>query len=185
MGYFGGHALSNALDDLLGVAIKMRRNQFVQFILVGNGLEKSHLQNIAYQENLENVTFLPPVSKLAIPNLVQYFDCCYVGAKNCSLYRFGISMNKIYDSMMSGKPLLYAINAPNNYAEIYQCGVSVIPGNVNSIEKGIEILMHMSGEERASMGNNGKHAVLEHFEYSILAKQFIDAIMINGGYDEK
>ena len=176
VGYFGGHALSNALDDFLDVAIKMRNKSSIHFVLIGDGVEKTRLQNRANQENLENVTFFPPVPKLSIPNLVQYFDCCYVGAKNSSLYRFGVSMNKIYDCMMSGKPLLYAVNAPNNYAEKYHCGKTVIPGNVDSIEKGIQILTNMSKEERTHMGNNGKSAVLKYFEYSVLAKHFIEGI---------
>ena len=106
VGYFGGHALSNALEDLLSVAKAMRSNAKIHFVLVGDGAEKKNLQAFAAEQKLENVTFLPPVSKYAIPTLAQNFDCCYIGVKDSPLYRFGIAMNKIFDSMMAGKPMV-------------------------------------------------------------------------------
>lgn len=173
VGYFGGHALSNALDVLLDVAHKLRENEKIQFVLVGKGVEKPKLQERAQREQLSNVTFLPPVSKYSVPSLVKYFDCSYIGAMPSPLYRFGIAMNKIFDSMMASKPLLYAVDAPNNFAIEYQCGVSVPSGNIDALIDGIEKLMHMLEEERTHMGENGRRAVIENFEYSVLAKRFL------------
>ena len=176
VGYFGGHALSNALEDLLNAAKEIHGNTRIHFVLVGDGVEKKNLQAFVSKEKLENVTFLPPVSKYAVPNLVQYFDCCYIGVKDSPLYRFGIAMNKIFDSMMAGKPMVYAVNAPNNYAKEYHCGITVEPGNMKSITEGIEYLANMPQEEREHLGQNGRKAVLEHFEYSVLAKKFLEAL---------
>ena len=176
VGYFGGHALSNALEDLLNAAKKICGNTRIHFVLVGDGVEKKNLQAFVSKEKLENVTFLPPVSKYAIPSLVQYFDCCYIGVKDSPLYRFGIAMNKIFDSMMAGKPMVYAVNAPNNYAEEYHCGVAVKPGDISSIAEGIEYLADMTQQEREQLGQNGRKAVLENFEYSVLAKKFLEAL---------
>lgn len=176
VGYFGGHALSNALDDLLDVAQEMCNDRNVHFVLVGDGVEKAALKARAEREKLSNVTFLSPVSKYAVPNLIKYFDCCYVGAKASPLYRFGVAMNKIFDGMMSGKPLLYAVNAPNDYVKKYHCGVSAIPGDRKSIRNAIEQLMQMPQEERNALGENGRQAVLANFEYSVLAKKFLEAL---------
>ena len=176
VGYFGGHALSNALEDLLSAAKAMRSNAKIHCVLVGDGAEKKNLQAFAAEQKLENVTFLPPVSKYAIPTLAQNFDCCYIGVKDSPLYRFGIAMNKIFDSMMAGKPMVYAVNAPNNYAEKYHCGVTVKPGDIKSIAAGIKQLADMPQEERERLGQNGRKAVLENFEYSVLAKKFLEAL---------
>lgn len=176
VGYFGGHALSNALDDLLDVAQEILSDTKIHFVLVGDGVEKAALEERAQREELSNVTFLPPISKYAVPNLIKYFDCCYVGAKDSPLYRFGIAMNKIFDGMMSGKPLLYAVNAPNDYIKKYHCGVSASPGDKKSIRNAIEQLKQMPQEERNRLGENGRRAVLENFEYSVLAKKFLEAL---------
>ena len=128
------------------------------------------------RENIDNVCFLPTVSKYSIPNLTQYFDSIYIGAMDSPLYRFGVAANKIFDSMMSGKPLLYAVNAPNNFAEKYCCGISVPPGDAEAIKNGLNRLMMLTKEEREEMGNNGKKAVLENFQYCVLAKKFLDVM---------
>lgn len=176
VGYFGGHALSNALDVLIDLAKSLQNNEQVVFVLVGNGAEKKKLQKRVQRENIDNVCFLPPVSKYSIPNLTQYFDSIYIGAMDSPLYRFGVAANKIFDSMMSGKPLLYAVNAPNNFAEKYCCGISVPPGDAEAIKNGLNRLMMLTKEEREEMGNNGKKAVLENFQYCVLAKKFMDVM---------
>lgn len=176
VGYFGGHALSNALDILLEVAKKFCDDARVEFVLVGDGVEKQRLQQKALDIGLKNVCFLPAIPKYSVPKLLEKFDCSYIGCMDSPLYRFGIAMNKIFDSMMGGKPLLYAVNAPNNYAEEYNCGISVDSGDVNALAEAIVQLMKMSKEEQIRMGQNGHQAVLEHFEYSVLAKEFLEAM---------
>ena len=89
------------------------------------------------------------------------------------MFRFGICMNKLFDSMMSGKPILYAVNAPNNYIEQYGCGISVEAENTQALKEGIEKLLCTSGEELRRMGQNGREAVLEHFQYERLAETFL------------
>lgn len=173
VGYFGGHALSNALDVLLDVAKKIDDDQ-VHFLLVGDGVEKKQLVEKTKAMKLANITFLPPVSKYAIPDLVSYFDCIYIGAKASPLYRFGIAMNKVFDSMMGGKPLIYAIDSPSDFATSYQCGVKVKAEDTGSIIDGIMQIKNMSKDERNQLGENGKNAVLQHFEYGILANQFLE-----------
>lgn len=173
VGYFGGHAISNALDVILAVAGEIDDDK-IHFVLVGDGVEKKRLMEKAKEMKLQNITFLPPVSKHAVPDLVSCFDCIYIGAKASPLYRFGIAMNKVFDSMMGGKPLLYAIDSPSDFATFYQCGVKVKPEEIDSIINGIKKIKSMSEDERRQLGENGRHTVLQYFEYSILANQFLE-----------
>lgn len=171
VGYFGGHALSNALDTLVDAA-KYIDDEQVQIVLVGEGVEKKRLQEKANKLELKNITFMGAVPKMCIAELVKYFDCIYVGALDSPLYRFGVSMNKIYDAMMGGKPMLYAVGAPNNYVYRYQCGVDLEPGNCQSLVDGIEKLKNMTARERQILGDNGKNAVTQYYNYGILSKNF-------------
>ena len=125
-------------------------------------------------KNLTNVYFLDKIRKSAVPDLLKRVDCCYVGALRNDMFRFGICMNKLFDSMMSGKPLLYAVEAPNNFVEDYSCGVSVEPEDADALAAGIKKLISLSQEERDRMGQNGRNAVLEHYTYEKLARQFED-----------
>jgi glycosyltransferase involved in cell wall biosynthesis len=81
-------------------------------------------------------------------------------------------MNKLYDAMMSGKPILYAVNAPNNYIKDYKCGISVEPENTNELIKGINKFLKMEQAELDAMGQNGRRAVLDGYTTEVLAKKF-------------
>lgn len=90
------------------------------------------------------------------------------------MFRFGIGMNKLFDSMMSGKPLLYAVAAPHDLAVEYDCGISVEAENVEALRDGIMMLLSLSKEELNRMGQNGHRAVMENFNYKVLAKKLLE-----------
>lgn len=171
IGYFGGHALSNALDTLLDAA-KRITNQKIQFVFVGDGVEKPRLVKRAQQEQIKNVHFLPAVSKKAIPNLVSYFDCSIMCAADSSLYRFGMCFNKLYDSMMAAKPVIAAIRIPDSLIRACKCGIMVRPQDDEMLAQVVEKMYRLPAAQREWMGKNGKQAVLQHFTYDILAKKF-------------
>ena len=76
--------------------------------------------------------------------------------------------------MMSGKPILYAVEAPNNFIVDYSCGISVKAESVEALAKGIEKMMLLPAEKKKVMGQNGRNAVLNHFTYKKLAQQFAE-----------
>lgn len=171
VGYFGGHALSNALDVLLDAAKEVREKE-IQFVLVGSGVEKERLVKRAEEEQIENVLFLPPVPKKSVPELLWYFDCSYIGAMPSPLYRFGVCQNKMYDSMMAGKPILFAVDVSCSPVEEFECGIIVKSSQAKGIAENIEKIFHMPEERRREMGEKGKQAVQAHFNYDVLAAQF-------------
>lgn len=74
--------------------------------------------------------------------------------------------------MMSGKPILYAVEAPNNFIDEYNCGVTVKAEDPDALAEGIDKLINMTPEQRRELGENGRKAVLENFTYKKLAEQF-------------
>lgn len=171
VGYFGGHAQSNALDLLLDVAEKEFDDSTI-FVLVGKGIEKEHLILRKKTEEIKNVFFLPPVPKKSIPELLKYYDCIYMGGYETPLYRFGISLNKMYDSMMSGKPIICAISCRDSLISQYNCGIMNDSGDIEGILSSIHRLKTMYKDERSMMGENGKEAIMKKFTYTKLAKIF-------------
>ena len=173
VGYFGGHALSNALDLLLDAAKELKSTN-IHMVLVGDGVEKKRLQKRAEEEQIGNVTFLDPVPKKAVPSLVSHFDCTYLGALDSPLYRFGICMNKIFDSMMAGKPMVCAIKTPDTLIPENNCGIMVDPDDPKKVSAAILEMANMSPETLAKMGENGRKAAAEKYNYTALARQFTD-----------
>ena len=176
VGYFGGHALSNALNRMLNVAKKMQDDKGVAFVLVGDGVEKPGLMKRAADENIQNVFFLPPVPKRAVPDLLRHFDCSYMTGASSPLYRFGLCLNKMYDSMMGGLPVVLAFNAPPTPVMEYGCGYQIDPEDQEAVIKAIRELKELPEEERKKLGEKGREAILESFTYSRLAEQFLESI---------
>ena len=169
--YLGGHALSNALDQLLDAA---KTAEDAAFVLIGKGVEKKHLQQRAEDEGIKNVYFLPPVPKEQVPNALREADALYIGAAHSSLYRFGVSMNKMYDYMMSGKPVLNGVVASNNEVEEAGCGISFDSSRPEEIAEAVEKIREMPKEALEEMGHRGITWVTKNCDYSKLAEKFLE-----------
>lgn len=165
--FFGSVTKSYAINYLIQ-AHKLLNYEKAAIVIVGEGNEKEKLKKIAGKD----VHFLSRIQKKAIPSLLREIDCCYVGALHNDMFRFGICMNKLFDSMMSGKPILYAVEAPNNFVKDYNCGISVDAENTEALAMGLQKMISLSDSERDEMGGNGKNAVLNYFVYDKLAKDF-------------
>ena len=175
VGYTGAHGLANVLSTLIDAALLLR-NQPVTFILVGQGPEKSFLQQKVLQLNLDNVIFLPPVSKTSIPSLLAAMDALFIGLQKKAIFRFGVSPNKLMDYMMAAKPVIHAIEAGNDLVAQSNCGISVAPENPEAIAEAVEQLLTTSLTERETMGMNGKAYILAHHDYRVLAQQFLNVV---------
>ena len=169
--YTGGHAISNALSSLVETARILQKNTSISFVLIGDGIEKEQIKNSA--KDLSNIYFLDPIEKAAIPIALKMCDILFIGWNKNPLYRFGISPNKIFDYMMAEKPIVHAVNAPNNFVEEANCGIAVEAENSHAIAEAIIKLQKADNVEREIMAQNGKKYVLENHDYKVLAKQFI------------
>ncbi|QEK01274.1 glycosyltransferase family 4 protein [Treponema phagedenis] len=175
VGYTGAYATTNALAFLLDAA-KVVQNTNIIFILIGSGLEKERLIEKKEKLRLQNVYFFDPIPKSSIPRLLSYFDILYIGLQNHSLFRFGISPNKMMDYMMAAKPIVNAIKAGNDPISEAGCGITVEPENPQAIADGIMKLAKLTDWERQAMGKKGREYILKNNVYSVLVQKFLAAI---------
>ena len=89
------------------------------------------------------------------------------------LYRFGVCLNKMFDSMRAGKPSICALPLKRSYINDYNCGVCVDPGSVENIIQAIQKIKNMDIAEQRAMGKRGKKAVLDYFNYKSLSERFL------------
>jgi glycosyltransferase involved in cell wall biosynthesis len=175
VGYAGAHGLANALGTVLDAA-DLLRGEDATFVLVGQGPIKAELERAAAERGLDNVVFLPPVPKAAIPALLASPDALYIGLKRSDLFRFGVCPNKLIDYMMAGKPVIQAIEAGNDLVAEARCGISISPEDAAALADAVRRLMAADAVQRRAMGASGRSYVMEHHDYRRLAERFLAAV---------
>ena len=93
--------------------------------------EKENLLKYAEKQGVTNISFLGRISKNAIPTILEQMDVLYIGLQKQPLFQFGISPNKIFDYMMSARPVINAITAGNDPIMEANCGLSVESEDAN------------------------------------------------------
>lgn len=174
--YFGGFALSNNLDLILDTAALLKLNEKIVFCLVGKGTEKERLINRKMAEHLDNVFFLPPVNKRTIPLLLSQIDIICICSKKSPLYKYGVSMNKVYDAMMSRRPIVSAFEVPNDDIKTCGCGISVPADDPQAFAEAIADMSNLSQEMRDAMGDLGYQTVIKNYDYNKLSEKFLDVV---------
>ncbi|MCG3672271.1 glycosyltransferase family 4 protein [Aliarcobacter butzleri] len=174
VGYTGKLGVSNAILYLLESAKILKENKDIFFVIVGDGQEKENLKN--FSKNLNNIIFIDSIKKKQIQSMLSLFNICYIGWKKENIYNYGVSANKIFDYMYSGKPILQSIDIDSDIVQKSNCGLCVESENSYAISEGIIKLFNMSEEERKQLGNNGKEYVLNNFTYDKLSDKFISIL---------
>jgi glycosyltransferase involved in cell wall biosynthesis len=168
--YLGGHTMANALDVVLKAARITQDEGMsnIRFVFVGDGSEKRNLIELSEVWQLQNVEFRAAVPKNEIAKVMGEADAFVLCLRDIPLYKYGISMNKLCDYLVSGRPILFAANSRNNPVEEAEAGVTVPPENPEALAQAIKILLAMKPEERIQMGRNGQEHVKKHHDIRVL-----------------
>lgn len=180
VGYFGGHALSNHLSQLLDVA--KISDPSIGFVLMGEGVEKAKLIEKAQTEQIKNVLFLDAVSKLAVPSFLEIMDSLFIGGNNSPLYRFGGSLNKMYDALYSGKPIILAMNLPGNPIEDAQGKACIVTsGQVDDIKQALETAIAYDEATLTNIRHRSLDCIKTKYNYLMISKQYEEILMRKQG----
>ncbi len=170
--YAGTFGKANALEHLIKAGELLKSYEDIHFVLVGKGIEETKLKNLAKELNLKNISFLPPVSKGQVQDLLKRSDICYIGWRMKNIYKYGISANKIFDYMYSEKPILHSFSGKGDLVKNANCGISVESENPKAIAEGILKLYKMNKKKREILGKNGKNYLLKYHTYKAIADKF-------------
>jgi glycosyltransferase involved in cell wall biosynthesis len=174
VGFVGTLGRANVLETLIDAARLLDPDE-VRVVVVGHGPERSQLVERA--ADARNVAFVGPIPKGDVAAALQLFDACYVGYRRSSLYRFGVSPNKLYDYMAAGRPVLFAADAANQPVQEADCGLTVAPEDPAALAGAITSLAAASEAERARLGANARGYVERHHEYGRLAGELAEILL--------
>src|SRR5699024_8151353 len=105
-------------------------------------------------------------------------DSLVVNIENLPVYRFGISLNKLFDYMAAGRPSVIATNARNNPILESESGISVDAGDEAALAKAMREMSELSADQRAIMGQNGVEHVRLHYSSKALVKRLLKGLAV-------
>ena len=168
--YAGAHGMSNDLCVMLQAAELLRGEPEIHFAFVGDGKEKASLQKEAAGMGLENVSFLPPVPKEQMGEVLAAADACVAILKPLDLYKTTYP-NKVFDYMAAGRPVLLAIDGViRQVVESAGAGIFVPPGDARALARAVRELAADPNRARA-MGTAGRRSIEAHFSRRVLAEK--------------
>lgn len=176
VGFAGGFAPSGSVDTLVKAAVLLTHRQDIHFVLVGKGPEQAKYECIIEENGLTNVSILPSVPKSLIPAVNRRFDIAFLGGLHSELHKYGTSYNKMTDYMLSGTPIVQAVDEPGSIIERIGCGIRVEAENAKAVSEAITIFSNMTGEERKNVGERGRIYCREHLSWDILAEVYLSVV---------
>jgi glycosyltransferase involved in cell wall biosynthesis len=177
VGFVGTLGRANVLEPLIDAARLLNPDR-VQVVIVGHGPEREQLTERA--AGARNVAFVGPIPKASVAAALELFDACYVGYRRSSLYRFGVSPNKLYDYMAAGRPVLFAADAANQPVVEADCGRTVAPEDPAALADAISSLAAASEAERARLGANARAYVERRHDYGRLSGELAEILLRDG-----
>ncbi|MCW1929097.1 glycosyltransferase family 4 protein [Bhargavaea beijingensis] len=173
--YMGAHGVANHLESLLETAKEFSNDERVTFVLIGDGMRKSALQQRANEERINNVLFIDSQPKHKIPDFCNASDICTAVLKKVDTFKT-VYPNKVFDYMSCSKPVLLGIDGvARELIEKSGAGYYVDPENPKEFAAKIRELKKNT-VLRERLGNNGLTFVRENFSREMLAKKYVDEL---------
>lgn len=171
--YFGAMGFANGLENLLQ-AIKTCKELPVHFLFAGDGVERTNLEQLAEQLQLNNVSFLGFQTRESIRELMQVTDVVLVSFRPAKILETG-SPNKLFDGLAAGK--LIAINFSGWLREVIEsssCGLYVDPSQPDALAHALKKLL---GSNNLPLYQRNARALAEEkYSRQALCQQWLDVL---------
>lgn len=141
------------------------------FVVVGKGVKKHVLEEMAKTDNLTNILFLDYMPKEDYEAILQTADLGIISLDE--KYRVPTSPSKIVGYMALAKPVLAMFNKGNDYGEFYidkpGCGLWSVDLDNKKMQENYE-WFYAHPEERRQMGLSGYNYFKKHFSVDVIAE---------------
>lgn len=174
--YTGSIREVNHIGTLVDVAKRMDTgDNNIRFILYGDGTERQALQERCEKEGIRNIVFKGRVARKYIPFVLSKADLNMVIVRQTNIMRFGCSLNKLFDYMASGKPIVSDLKVNHDLIARYQCGITTPSPEAAEVEKAIRAVYQMPREAYDRLCQNALRAAAD-YDYQALARRYAQII---------
>jgi len=171
--FAGNMGRAQALDTILSAAeIVAGRCPQVQFVFVGDGIEKGRIRRKAGEMGLKNVSFFPSLPQAEIAAVLSLADVLLVHLKDDPLFRITIP-SKIQAYLAVGRPILAGVRG--DAAELVtkaRAGAVCPPEDAYGIAEQVCKLQAMPRARLNDIGSNGRRFYQKELSLKIATERF-------------
>lgn len=169
--YVGAHGVANHLDQILDAGEALQDTN-VLFLLIGQGMEKKRLTQVAIDRQIQNVRFIDPVPKKEVFKYILASDMGASVLKKVDTFKTVYS-NKTFDYMACKRPILMAIDGVSrDLVEAAKCGAYVEPESADAYNTIIR--QYLADPARVIReGENGYIYAQSNFDRQVLADKYL------------
>lgn len=180
--YLGAHGRANALDVVIDAAkiIQSKGLNHIRFVFVGEGPEKENLMRSVEKKLVKNVEFREAVPKNELFLVMSEADAFVFNLEDLPLFSYGISSNKLFDYLASGRPILFSGNTANDPVREAGAGLSVPARSPERLAEAVVQLVGLTALERVGMGKSGLAYMKEKHDIRVLASAFEKVLSAHG-----
>jgi len=168
--YAGALGLANGIETIVNAAARLREDERIHFLIVGDGKERQRLERRARELQLDNICFSGAVSKIRMPEVLAASDVCLATLRDIPMFATTYP-NKIFDYMAAGRPTVLAIDGViRQVLEASSGGIAVRPNDDAALARAVGRLCD-DRELAVRLGRNARVYVAEHFNRDKHAEQ--------------
>lgn len=169
--YAGSIRAANKIDELVYIAkmLKEKGRTDVKMLIYGDGDQRERLSNTCTELELDNIVFKGRVDKQYVPYVLSKGNLNIVTDESNNLGQYGISWNKIFEYMASGKPVVINYDMGDyNLVSDYNFGIAKECKTAEEFCDAVVDMIDLSEEKYKNYAENAEKAA-DIYDYKNLA----------------
>ncbi|CAH0993316.1 D-inositol-3-phosphate glycosyltransferase [Sinobacterium norvegicum] len=166
--YVGTHGMAHGLDTILDAAKLLSERKDIAILMVGDGSERSRLDDKIKNERISNIVMLGQQPKEMMPKIWSVSDVSLVVLRRLDLFK-SVIPSKIFESMAMEKPIILGVEGEvEKIIDSAGSGISIPPEDASALAQAIIRLADDHNLYR-ECSNNGRVCVERDFDRLVLA----------------
>ena len=146
-GYFGGLGVSNKVENIIRILMKLNFNFIVD--IYGDGSEKNKLLKISDSR----INFHNPISRFDAISVMKKYDYLCMAQPDADVYKYGIASLKLVDYLVSNIPIIQFCKKKYEFIESHGLGYFLDTDSEEQQNSNLKIIFN-SNKNRLSIINN-------------------------------
>lgn len=171
--YVGTHGMAHGLDTVLAAAERLRDDERIAFLLVGDGSERERLQAEAARRGLANVRIVGQRPKADMPAIWAATDASLILLRRLDTFK-SVLPSKMFEAMAMRRPIVLGVEGEARaLLDEAGAGIGIVPEDDAGLAEAIRALA-ADPDGAGALGESGRRFVAANFDRARLAARYAD-----------